>query len=46
MLVTVPACLEILLLGPTSQNWARRIRYVILDEARPPRACMRGGGGG
>ncbi|PRW57760.1 DEAD DEAH box [Chlorella sorokiniana] len=32
ILVTVPACLEILLLSPTSQPWVRRIRYAILDE--------------
>lgn len=40
ILVTVPACLELLLLGPTSQPWVRRVRYAILDEARQsPAAC-------
>lgn len=34
ILVTVPACLEILLLSPSNQAWARRIRYAILDEVR------------
>lgn len=32
VLITVPACLEILLLSPHRQNWAKRIRYVIFDE--------------
>uniref|UniRef100_A0A8C0WR29 ATP-dependent RNA helicase DDX60 n=1 Tax=Castor canadensis TaxID=51338 RepID=A0A8C0WR29_CASCN len=32
VLVTVPACLEILLLAPHRQNWVKRIRYVIFDE--------------
>ncbi|XP_054995033.1 probable ATP-dependent RNA helicase DDX60 [Sorex araneus] len=32
VLITVPACLEILLLAPHRQNWAKRIRYVIFDE--------------
>ncbi|XP_006864611.1 PREDICTED: probable ATP-dependent RNA helicase DDX60-like, partial [Chrysochloris asiatica] len=32
VLITVPACLEILLLAPHQQKWARRIRYVIFDE--------------
>jgi hypothetical protein len=34
ILVTVPACLEILLLGSTPQAWVQKIRYVILDEVR------------
>uniref|UniRef100_A0A8C5XE53 DExD/H-box helicase 60 n=1 Tax=Microcebus murinus TaxID=30608 RepID=A0A8C5XE53_MICMU len=32
VLVTVPACLQILLLAPHQQRWAKRIRYVIFDE--------------
>ncbi|XP_038611250.1 probable ATP-dependent RNA helicase DDX60 isoform X2 [Tachyglossus aculeatus] len=32
VLVTVPACLEILLLSPHRQAWVKRIRYVIFDE--------------
>ncbi|XP_006896731.1 PREDICTED: probable ATP-dependent RNA helicase DDX60-like [Elephantulus edwardii] len=32
ILVTVPQCLEILLLSPHRQNWVKRIRYVIFDE--------------
>lgn len=32
VLITVPACFEILLLAPHRQNWVKRIRYVIFDE--------------
>ncbi|XP_027622588.1 probable ATP-dependent RNA helicase DDX60 isoform X2 [Tupaia chinensis] len=32
ILVTVPQCLEILLLAPHNQKWVKRIRYVIFDE--------------
>ncbi|XP_053109093.1 probable ATP-dependent RNA helicase DDX60 isoform X2 [Hemicordylus capensis] len=32
ILVTVPQCLEILLLSPRRQQWAKRIKYVIFDE--------------
>ncbi|XP_062055389.1 probable ATP-dependent RNA helicase DDX60 [Lepus europaeus] len=32
ILVTVPQCLEILLLSPHYQKWTERIRYVIFDE--------------
>lgn len=32
ILVTVPECLEILLLSPSRREWSRRIRYVIFDE--------------
>uniref|UniRef100_A0A670J159 DExD/H-box helicase 60 n=1 Tax=Podarcis muralis TaxID=64176 RepID=A0A670J159_PODMU len=32
ILVTVPQCLEILLLSPHRQEWAKKIRYVIFDE--------------
>ena len=32
ILVTVPACLEILLLSPQREEWSRRLRYVIFDE--------------
>eukprot|EP00891_Asterochloris_glomerata_P004914 jgi/Astpho2/4914/fgenesh1_pg.00069_%23_46_t len=40
ILITVPACLEILLLSPRHQEWARSVRYVIFDEVH----CMREGG--
>ena len=42
MLVTVPACLEILLLSPSRPNreWASQIQYVIFDEIH----CLREGG--
>jgi len=32
ILITVPSCLEILLMAPTRQNLIRRLYYVILDE--------------
>ena len=32
ILVTVPQCLEILLLSPARQDWVARIRYVVFDE--------------
>lgn len=32
VLITVPACFEILLLAPHRQDWVKRIRYVIFDE--------------
>ncbi|XP_064004869.1 probable ATP-dependent RNA helicase DDX60 [Pogoniulus pusillus] len=32
ILVTVPQCLEILMLSPRCQEWAKRIQYVIFDE--------------
>ncbi|KAL1773034.1 putative ATP-dependent RNA helicase DDX60, partial [Sigmodon hispidus] len=32
VLITVPACFEILLLAPHRQNWVKRIKYVIFDE--------------
>ncbi|XP_029057540.1 probable ATP-dependent RNA helicase DDX60 [Monodon monoceros] len=32
VLITVPACFEILLLAPHRQAWVKRIRYVIFDE--------------
>ncbi|XP_044537615.1 probable ATP-dependent RNA helicase DDX60 [Gracilinanus agilis] len=32
ILVTVPQCLEILLLSPHHQKWVKRIKYVIFDE--------------
>lgn len=42
ILITVPACLEILLfsVSPTHRNWVKRLRYVIFDEVH----CMREGG--
>jgi superfamily II RNA helicase len=38
ILVTVPECLEMLLLSPTYQRWCQRIRYCIFDEIH----CMSG----
>uniref|UniRef100_A0A8D0HKL6 DExD/H-box helicase 60 n=1 Tax=Sphenodon punctatus TaxID=8508 RepID=A0A8D0HKL6_SPHPU len=32
ILVTVPQCLEILLLSPHRQEWVKKIKYVIFDE--------------
>ncbi|KGL74939.1 putative ATP-dependent RNA helicase DDX60, partial [Tinamus guttatus] len=32
ILVTVPQCLEILMLSPHCQEWTKRIQYVIFDE--------------
>ncbi|XP_075467930.1 putative ATP-dependent RNA helicase DDX60 isoform X3 [Ascaphus truei] len=32
ILVTVPQCLEILMLSPCRQEWVKRIRYIIFDE--------------
>ncbi|KFO79330.1 putative ATP-dependent RNA helicase DDX60, partial [Cuculus canorus] len=32
ILVTVPQCLEILMLSPRTQKWTKRIQYVIFDE--------------
>nr|XP_014342204.1 PREDICTED: probable ATP-dependent RNA helicase DDX60 [Latimeria chalumnae] len=32
VLVTVPQCLEILMLSPHRQNWVQKIKYVIFDE--------------
>ncbi|XP_067838547.1 probable ATP-dependent RNA helicase DDX60 isoform X2 [Heptranchias perlo] len=32
ILITVPQCLELLLLSPHEQDWAKRIKYVIFDE--------------
>ncbi|OCT99646.1 hypothetical protein XELAEV_18005428mg [Xenopus laevis] len=32
ILVTVPQCLEILLLSPHRQEWAKKIKYIIFDE--------------
>ena len=43
ILITVPACLEILLLSSSPANrreWVRRLQYVIFDEVH----CMRNGG--
>ena len=41
ILVTVPQCLEILLLSPTHQRWCQQIKYVIFDEIH----CMSGESG-
>ena len=38
ILVTVPECLELLLLSAQNVNWIRRIRYVVFDEVRSVRA--------
>ncbi|KAK9901261.1 hypothetical protein WJX75_003106 [Coccomyxa subellipsoidea] len=40
ILVTVPACLEILLLSPTHRDWVDKLQYIIFDEVH----CMREGG--
>eukprot|EP01117_Protostelium_nocturnum_P014372 TRINITY_DN5469_c0_g1_i1.p1 TRINITY_DN5469_c0_g1~~TRINITY_DN5469_c0_g1_i1.p1 ORF type:complete len:1744 (+),score=799.57 TRINITY_DN5469_c0_g1_i1:145-5376(+) len=32
VLVTVPACLEILMMSPSRVGWTRNIKYVVLDE--------------
>jgi superfamily II RNA helicase len=32
VLVTVPQCLEILLLSPFAEKWRKRIKYAIFDE--------------
>ena len=42
ILITVPACLEILLFSSTPEHrkWVKRLRYVIFDEVH----CMREGG--
>ncbi|GAB4814095.1 hypothetical protein N2152v2_001141 [Parachlorella kessleri] len=45
ILVTVPACLEILLLSPSAQERVRNIRYVILDEVHCMREVHLGEGG-
>ena len=43
ILVTVPACLEIMLLSASNQAWVNKIQYVIFDEVRSrgsaDRAC-------
>lgn len=38
VLVTVPQCLEILLLSPRRYTWAKKIKYVIFDEVH----CLKG----
>ncbi|CAM4889645.1 unnamed protein product [Rotaria socialis] len=38
ILVTVPQCMEILLLSPNHQRWCKRIKYAIFDEIH----CMSG----
>ncbi|XP_067006515.2 probable ATP-dependent RNA helicase DDX60 isoform X2 [Anabrus simplex] len=42
ILVTVPQCLELLLLSPRRQAWVRKLRYVIFDEIH----CLAGQAGG
>jgi len=32
VLITVPACLEVLMMNPSKLGWTKTIRYVILDE--------------
>lgn len=39
ILVTVPQCLEILLMSPRRYTWAKNIKYVIFDEIH----CLKGG---
>lgn len=38
ILVTVPQCMQILLLSPNHQRWCQRIKYAIFDEIH----CMSG----
>ncbi|UJR27241.1 hypothetical protein I4U23_008536 [Adineta vaga] len=38
ILITIPECLEMLLLSPNYQRWCQRIRYCIFDEIH----CMSG----
>lgn len=38
ILVTVPQCLEILLLSPRRYTWSKKIKYVIFDEVH----CLKG----
>lgn len=40
VLITVPACLEILLFSQAQREWVKKLRYVIFDEVH----CMREGG--
>ena len=42
ILVTIPQCLEILLLSPKRQQWASKLQYVIFDEIH----CIGGENGG
>merc|ERR1712106_1238268 len=42
ILVTVPECLEILLLSPERSDWASRVRYVVFDEVHNIGAESRG----
>lgn len=38
ILVTIPQCLEILLMSPQRYTWSKKIRYVIFDEVH----CLKG----
>ncbi|XP_069688132.1 probable ATP-dependent RNA helicase DDX60 [Periplaneta americana] len=42
ILVTVPECLELLLLSPRRHDWVQRLKYVIFDEIH----CLAGQAGG
>jgi superfamily II RNA helicase len=42
ILVTVPECLEILLLSPERADWVSRVRYVVFDEVHNIGAESRG----
>lgn len=42
ILVTVPQCLELLLLSPRKYGWVKRLKYVIFDEVH----CIAGNIGG
>jgi len=42
ILVTVPECLEILLLSPERADWVNRVRYVVFDEVHNIGAESRG----
>lgn len=42
ILVTIPQCLEILLMSPRRYSWSKNIKYVIFDEVH----CLAGQAGG
>lgn len=40
ILVTVPQCLEILLMSPRRYTWSKNIKYVIFDEVHCLKGCI------